>query len=217
MGTKSTMKPGRGVGSWVSCLLMLGACGSRSPSTEAGPGVGPGGMTGRVPANHRPAAVACPMDRPVGTCPGPDAGYGAAGRECNYDNECNDGGQNGRCEHIYDPTFTAGLNTCNCSYDSCFSDADCHEGGPCGCRVGQSIANGCWAGNCRVDADCGPGGYCSLSPGDCLGAFYGYYCHTRKDACVNDVDCGINPNGTCRYNSTISAWSCTTNLRVCGE
>jgi hypothetical protein len=42
-----------------------------------------------------------------------------------------------------------------------------------------------------VDSDCASG-YCSPSVGS-LGTFYGiqgYYCHTPKDTCSNDSDCG---------------------------
>jgi hypothetical protein len=235
MGTGSTMKRGRGIGLLLSSLALLGACGSGSAahvtpggtgSAGAG-GAGAGGMSGRVPANHRPVATGCPTDRPVGSCPGPDAGDGTIGYECHNDNECNDGGQNGRCQHIRDLSVTAGLNECVCSYDTCFSDADCNGSGPCVCRVGQASANDCISGNCHVDADCGPGGYCSPTVGDCvvpadpgLTSFGGYYCHTRNDTCLDDADCGGGGNNLrnfCRYNEVVSAWYCETNERICGE
>jgi len=61
-------------------------------------------------------------------------------------------------------------------------------------------ANTCQRGNCKVDADC-PSGFCSPSAlsltFNCrmnvpMGSF-GYFCHSNKDECGNDSDCGATP------------------------
>jgi hypothetical protein len=132
---------------------------------------------------------------------------------CMTDSECNDGGQNGRC-------LPGGrIAGCQCTYDTCFADADCHGGGPCDCRAGAGIAgpgfsatNICKGGDCRTDRDCGPGGYCSPTLGGC-GAYGGvtdYRCHTPKDKCVDDSDCQAQGGGDCRYEPTSGAWTCQT-------
>src|SRR5439155_1737546 len=157
---------------------------------------GAGGFSGRVPQKHRATAVACPSDRPPGTCAA-DAGTGVpdAGLYCGKDTDCASG-TNGRC-------LPGGrLAGCLCSYDTCATDADCAQmGGPCECRPSTqgivapttTAGNVCKAGNCRVDADCGSGGYCSPSLGSCgnYGGVVGYYCHTTRDTCVDDADCQV--------------------------
>jgi hypothetical protein len=139
------------------------------------------------------------------------------GAGCTSDRDCT-AGMNGRC-------FSGGrIAICQCSYDTCTTDADCTKvGGPCECRPdtqpGQGIvapmpspANVCKAGNCQTDASCGPGGYCSPSLGTCgnFGGVVGYYCHTPKDKCVDDTDCAAQGGGDCRYDTTTGAWACAT-------
>jgi hypothetical protein len=66
------------------------------------------------------------------------------------------------------------------------------------------------SGNCRVDSDCA-GGYCSPSPGLC-GTATGYYCHTAKDTCVNDSDCGkpsTSFENLCAWSAADGRWECT--------
>jgi len=171
-------------------------------------------MSGRVPQKHRAVAVACPTDRPAGLCTGtnvPDAGFG-----CAKDEDCA-AGTNGRC------SSGGRLAGCQCSYDTCATDADCAQmGGPCECRSSaQGIVapptttsmNVCKAGNCRVDHDCGAGGYCSPSLGSCgnYAGVVGYYCHTAKDTCVDDADCQVRGGvGDCRYDPASNAWACAT-------
>ena len=178
---------------------------------------GTAGTSGRVPVKHRPAAVACSMDRPASACVWasmPDAGVILT---CTRDADCTDG-TNGRCDPL---TRT---NGCSCSYDQCFTDTDCTTGGPCECRpvtvAGQGVAaptatpiNLCKAGNCRVDKDCGGGaGYCSPSLGECgrYAGVVGYYCHTPQDKCTDDADCAAQGGGDCRLNSVSGAWECQT-------
>jgi hypothetical protein len=102
-----------------------------------------------------------------------------------------------------------------CSYDTCFSDADCGaRPAVCLCqgqwRVWSAVGpgNACRSGNCRDDSDC-PGSVCSPSPAF-GGSFYGwvgYYCHTPQDQCHCDADCS-GANGYCDYNPEIAAWAC---------
>ncbi|MDB4981872.1 MAG: hypothetical protein JWM82_2624, partial [Myxococcales bacterium] len=122
-------------------------------------------------------------------------------------------GLRGRCLQGSGPA----CNT-SCSYDQCATDADCPGNTPCSCRSSDSetAPNLCLSGgNCRIDADCGEGGYCSRSvPSDrCNGHFLfcevkcgtGYFCHTSKDTCANDTDCG---GGFCGYDLDSQSWAC---------
>jgi hypothetical protein len=231
---------------WAACLFAA-ACGSASPlgtgaagssgtgsagttggagttgsaGTTGGAGTtgsagstGGGGSSGHVPQKHRAAATTCPSDRPAGTCDTSSPNFPDAGTVCRADGDCT-GGRNGRCSgggRIYG---------CQCSYDTCTTDADCAQmGGPCECRPTVqgiiapmiTVTNVCKDGNCRVDADCGAGGYCSPSLGSCgnYGGVVGYYCHTAKDKCVDDADCATQGGGDCRYDPATKAWACAT-------
>jgi hypothetical protein len=196
--------------------LLVAACGGVSPLGVDGGGQG--GMSGRMAANHRPAAITCPTTpRPAGSCTSAMASDG--GLSCNADSDCKDG-LNGRC--MFYPRVAS---TCACTYDSCTTDADCKlVGGPCVCRAdGQAIlppgnlpTNACFDGNCRVDADCGAGGSCSPSLGPCgnYGGLAGYYCHTANDKCVDDSDCATQGGGDCRYNVGTKLWACSTSQCV---
>jgi hypothetical protein len=71
--------------------------------------------------------------------------------------------------------------------------------------------NICLTGNCRVDADCGPGGFCSptwdLACGQSNGVV-GYYCHTPRDTCVDDIDCVDGTKaGYCAW--SVDRWRCS--------
>jgi hypothetical protein len=88
-----------------------------------------------------------------------------------------------------------------------------------------------------VDDDCGPGGFCSPSqvnvfcvcpstalcpPGSATsfegsrqvpcacgdGCGHGYFCHTDRDTCLDDTDCGTQ--GTCNYDRLDRRWRCST-------
>jgi hypothetical protein len=127
------------------------------------------------------------------------------GAGCDVDDDCV-GGTNGRC--VGDSPNAGYCDVC--SYDVCFSDADCTGAGPCDCRSSRG-ANVCSAGNCRVDADCGAGGYCSPSLSSCPGypdlqAKSGFYCHLPKDECFDDSDCEQSQPNICRYDGT--EWRC---------
>jgi hypothetical protein len=74
----------------------------------------------------------------------------------------------------------------------------------------SSASNVCKQGNCRTDADCGAGGYCSPTLGSCgnYGGVVGYYCHTKRDTCVDDGDCTKNGATDCRFDQVSGAWAC---------
>jgi hypothetical protein len=190
-------------------LLMLAACGSRaaSPSTGSAGSAGSdgsAGLSGRVPMQHRAEAAACSASRPPGTC-ALDGGLGAL---CTTDNECSDGGMNGRCNSA----FLSGIIGCACSSDACLSDSDCQATNSA-CACDESRGNRCARGNCRVDADCGPGGYCSPTVGDCglIVGIAAYYCHGPRDKCIDDADCPSRPGGDtqiCFYSEATAAWTC---------
>jgi hypothetical protein len=179
----------------------------------------------RIPANHRATGSACPQARGAGLSdiPGCTQVGSPAGCGCTRDSDCPNG-TNGRCLSAAGPA-----GSLYCSYDECSSDSDCSGNAPCGCRVSSAstAANTCATeSNCRVDADCGPGGFCSPSqvnsicqcesasycppgeqpgvscPGNCG---HGYFCHTPKDSCLDDSDCGT---GTCSFDMTSQAWLC---------
>lgn len=185
-----------------------GTTGSAGTTGAAG-ATGGGGASGHPPMNHRATATACSNTRAAGSCSvvsSADGGVPVASA-CLNDTECT-AGTNGRCLPV-----PRGIS-CQCSYDTCFSDADCNLGGPCACRPkngnASTAANVCLKGNCQIDADCGPGGYCSPTFDFGCGSYsgiVGYYCHTPKDACVDNSDCAM---GDCRYNPAVGAWACAT-------
>jgi hypothetical protein len=99
--------------------------------------------------------------------------------------------------------------------DACLSDPDCGATGVCSCKgetfgwAHVSSKNVCVPSNCRSDSDC-KAGACSPTVNFDCGSFYGvqgYYCHTAKDTCHNDSDCGAN--GACAYQSTVGYWECS--------
>lgn len=195
------------IASFLATLVFCGCSGSTSPGGD--PQKDGGGdlrQAGRVPKQHRPMAVTCPMDRP----PGSMTGTGTSA--CKTDGDCTDGskGKNGRCT----PSRIGSI----CTYDTCFADGEC-GGKVCQCRAPATAAsadtNHCLGeGDCRTDADCG-GGYCSPSFGSC-GSYSGtiaYYCHTAKDECIDDADCaGTMMPGYCAYNKPTGSWQCSSSV-----
>lgn len=159
-----------------------------------------GGAVGaRIPKNHRAASSTCTEARAPLT---PGAPTGGSGPSCKTDADCKDG-KNGRCGPMG--------RRWGCSYDDCFVDTDCPAGNACECRgAGASEANTCKAGNCRTDADCN-GNYCSPSLSNCGHLFgtFGYFCHSRKDECTDDSDCG-GVAGACRYIGQGGYFKCST-------
>jgi len=150
------------------------------------------------PVTHRPRASACSPTRPPGT-PRP----GEQG-DCKQDTDCA-AGKNGRCQ-AWSNGRMAPRN--RCTYDLCFTDAQCGAKGTCNCD-GQG--NYCLSGNCRVDADCGESGFCSPSWALCsLHGPYrpeGFYCHRASDECMRDEDCPKPTKEGYGYASTKCTWS----------
>jgi hypothetical protein len=180
-----------------------GGTGSSGGSTDASTGEGGSTDGGKkvfthVPAIHRATAVACSHDRGPG-----DFDPQIMNASCESDAECTMG-TNGRC---LTTKVAARLNYC--SYDTCFTDADC-GGTVCTCREFPNDANRCQSGNCKVDADCGAGGYCSPSadPDKTNFGTTGWWCHTATDACADDTDCTGNGE-KCVYDPTLSHWTCS--------
>jgi len=181
-----------------------------APDGGAGGGAGTTGIAGRVPARHRPAVVTCPSTnrtpRPEDVCPAlrPDSGL-LVPYWCDKDSDCHDA-QNGRCD-----VFSL-EGPCLCVYDLCYSDTDCETKTVCGCEA-RSGSNACLDGNCRVDDNCGVGGYCSPNPTPCGGTAQSYYCHTPRDTCLDDADCGSQRQ--CQYVQPDKTWQCFP-LPLCG-
>jgi hypothetical protein len=101
-----------------------------------------------------------------------------------------------------------------CTFDECLTDSDC-PGQACSCASdyygGNGLhANQCVPANCHVDSDCGPNGYCSPSVGYC-GTYGGFYCHTKKDTCVDPTkdcaDCTTFGNA-CQYSPAAGGFTC---------
>jgi hypothetical protein len=116
---------------------------------------------------------------------------------CLTDGDCA-AGKDGRC--VGNIVFGG----CTCSYDECFSDGDCAAGDVCACS-GYYGGNTCVSVGCRVDADCGAGGYCSPVIDICSMATKGYECHTAKDQCFRDTDCG---DDVCAFDPMGRRWAC---------
>jgi hypothetical protein len=162
------------------------------------------------PLQHRAAAGTCPGERPAAGCTAQ-----VFAMDCHADSECSDG-TNGRCNgNAHDG--------CSCSYDECFTDAECPGGQVCDCRgawhYGASGGpNRCMPANCKTDSDCGPGNYCSPSLDPVCGQYLGvagWYCHTDKDDCTNDSDCGADGSFQwsapfCSYRPEVGRWTCST-------
>jgi hypothetical protein len=174
-------------------LVMSADSGASSGDGPATVSPGPGG---RVPAEHRPQAVAC---LPSTRAPQLDGG----GASCTTDAEC--AGDAGAL-------FSHCLRG-RCAFDACLDDADCGNG-VCGCSTDYYGGNGafhpnvCVSANCHVDSDCGAGGYCSPNRGRC-GVFEGFYCHRPSDACYNAIECaGTTGPNACLYTPTVGAFIC---------
>jgi hypothetical protein len=119
---------------------------------------------------------------------------------CTRDADCTKG-KNGRCA----PESYEGLARDRCYYDACGVDADCAPNAACACGNGSAVdPHVCVEATCRSDADCGGGGYCSPSPDDC-GRVGGWHCHTPEDACVDDIECGID---LCAFDAARARWAC---------
>lgn len=155
----------------------------------------------RFPAQHREVALACPTTpRAAGwNNPNPDAGSSG---KCERDADCT-AGKNGRCS-------LPGHAESICTYDECSSDGDCAAGKVCECS--PYAGNHCLTANCRTDADCGGLGCSPTRPEMCgnMAGTAGWYCHTKKDECVEDSDCKTKGDtaGMCVYSPAGARWTC---------
>jgi hypothetical protein len=181
-----------------------GGSGGSSGGSSSGSGSGSGSSSsgGHVPVNHRPSDAQCTTTAPPGDC-----SFDNPGAACHSDADCSEAGSSGRC------IVPNGPPTCFCTWDSCTGDSECKTGQTCACHGSAytaGVGNTCAPGNCRVDADCGSGGYCSPSAAtNTCGTLSGYYCHTPKDQCTNDSDCGSSaPGNMCIYSPSTGYWSC---------
>lgn len=172
-----------------------GAVDSRAAdASDDAAAVDAGACVDPLPTPDRPVGTTCLLCRPLGTEPG------NVGGDCQLHADCT-AGINGRC--------SLGQIGAYCSYDMCFSDAQCGDNQVCSCDGAYfSGANECVSANCRVNADC-TSGHCAPSYG-CLqgGAPEGWFCRTAADECTADADCMNNLNGRCAYSSTLSHWAC---------
>jgi hypothetical protein len=157
-----------------------------------------------VPASHRMSGQACDESRPESDLEDP-----TEGDECQSHEECTEG-ENGRCLRTDDFSST-GAKPYKCTYDECFSDADCGNGGVCRCSGNRGTdATYCLMGNCSVDSEC-DSGYCSPSLSWACPNFpdtAGYFCHTPEDECVNNLECGSQAK--CVFAPKEKRWMCVT-------
>jgi len=182
-----------------------GTTGGASTGGASTGGGSAGACVGSAPINHRPSDAQCQGPAPAGNfscsgnCPtGPLF-------TCNGDAEC-DAGLNGRCVE------GCCIASSRCTYDQCTFDTDCPAGETCACHGSTYLPpsdSTCVAGDCRVDADCGAG--CGCSPSQQAGCWgcLSYHCHTPRDLCVDDDDCGPENQGQfCVYSSDAGYWEC---------
>ncbi len=165
---------------------------------------------------QRTEAAECPAER-AAVLPVPQECSDYPDTACSSHEDCTDGA-NGRCT-----TGLWGTDDCGCTYDECFTDADCGPGQMCGCGEGspfeQESNNRCYTAECLSDADC-DSGLCLAVPFYCDVVFdvpyvVAFACATDQDECRNhDVcecdegaDTRCSPSGT---GGTTGPWTCNT-------
>lgn len=101
---------------------------------------------------------------------------------CTSDEECTDG-VNGRCSRF----GTTNL----CTYDQCFTDADCREGFRCACDAGHQLANVCVEDHCDscAEVDCAVSWGCEGPHHNPPYGAVALECHTPEDECRTKLDC----------------------------
>jgi hypothetical protein len=181
------MRLGRGV---VLLGCVVASCGGGGATTP---------FPGRVPANHRASSSTCLPRVETDLCPPSEASS-----ECATDQDCVEGGLNGSCLPGVRGSATDAGARCTCVYDRCATDADCRGSGPCQCNAAD-VGNACLLGNCVIDADCGAGGFCSPVVDPCTGLARAYVCHTRRDTCLDNTDCGT----VCTFVDADGRWECS--------
>lgn len=93
---------------------------------------------------------------------------------------------------------------------NCRVDSDCGEGEAGYCSPSQ-VNNFCFCPSTALCADSGGSCYAgnqqvSCSCGDSCG--HSYFCHTKRDSCVDDSDCASGQ--TCNYDTVNGIWDCAT-------
>ena len=185
------------------------------------------------PAQRAPGSTASPV---CGTDGGLTlAALGVVG--CTSDGDCT-AGSNGRCNAVggpiavcgatcsYDACFTdrdcPDNQACDCRATSaslanscltggnCRVDSDCGEGGAGYCSPSQ-IDSFCFCPSTALCGDSGASCYAgdqqvSCSCGDSCG--HSYFCHTKKDSCIDDSDCASGQS--CNYDTVNGIWDCAT-------
>lgn len=152
------------------------------------------------PYQHREAPQACALDprfADAGAAVATPTATAGVDEPCSRDDECTKG-VHGRC-------VMHGHAASHCSYDACMSDGDCAAGKTCAC---QDDGNRCVPSNCRTDAECGGLGCSPTEARSCnsYGGIIGYYCHTKKDSCTDQSDCGAH--SSCDYEPSAGRWVC---------
>jgi hypothetical protein len=92
----------------------------------------------------------------------------------------------------------------SCVYNEC--DDACGPNARCECQYVRT----CVPADCFSDAECGAGFRCEGTLDVQCGNLYppvGYHCHTARDECQSDAECGM---GNCVFDPALSAWSCRT-------
>jgi hypothetical protein len=100
------------------------------------------------------------------------------------------------------------LNVPTCLIEDCYSDTDCQSSAACLCGTETQVSR-CVSANCRSDADCSDFA-CSPTYGcvDQKYGYWGYYCHTPRDSCATDEDCGRVDGSFCGYDLEQKLWRC---------
>ena len=147
---------------------------------------------------HRPEATPCGI-KPKDWVAWPQQ---PSGQACVSTRDCT--GVGGHCM-LADPN----ANAPSCTYDQCYSDADC-RGLICSCeRSRPDAANRCAFGECRTDEDCAITHLCSPAYG-CSGDILSgvsYHCRTLEDECQTDAECG-DVSRFCGYDANFDKRHC---------
>lgn len=137
---------------------------------------------------------------PTGECTSP-----TPVRSCVYPSQFGNGClQDADCAAAPGGHCRRGLAT-TCEYNECDGDS-CGPTARCECQYVRT----CVAADCFSDAECGAGFRCEGSLALECGNLYppvGYHCHTERDECQSDADCGTQ---SCVFDPALSRWSCRT-------
>jgi hypothetical protein len=136
-------------------------------------------------------------------CDGRGIGLMVGVVSCDGDADCPAGTSCGLYGSCYEPA-------------KCEDDSQCGPHGACACAsmfaagsaYGTAIAfNQCLPAECRSDSDC-DGFSCGLSdtPEPCDLVRAGFFCHSSRDECMQNSDCGMAEG--CLYEASSRRWTC---------